>query len=129
MTGSQIVHLILVSRAIGEPSALLIEREPGIVEFPSLSLTEEQARNEETIVASIRELTGLESSVTGFLDGTGEARAQPPRGQFLLARVAGGAPSLSIAHLSWEWRPLARLLALQFIPKQMANELRSSMYD
>ncbi len=122
MTAAQIVHIVLVNRVAGEPSALLVEREPGIVELPSLALTAKESRDQDAIAAAICALTGLEASVAGFLDAGAAGE------RFLLARVAGGTPRLGIAHLGWEWRPLARLLTLQFIPKPMANELRSYMY-
>jgi hypothetical protein len=122
MTAAQTVHVILVNRVAGEPAALLVEREPGIVEFPALTLTAEEADDQDAIAARIRALTGLEATVGGLLD------AGIAGDRFLLARVVGGSPRLTVAHLGWEWRPLARLLTLQFIPKPMANELRSYMY-
>lgn len=116
-----------MSRATGEPSVFLVEREPGIVEFPTLLIDEVEEQDQASIVEQIRICTGLAVSLSGYVDPPAGALICPPGSRFLLAQRVGGRPEIRDPHVGWEWRPAATLLSLHFIPKLMVDELRSYM--
>lgn len=125
--GRIILYVFLVSRVIGEPAVLLVERQQGLVEFPALTLTPEELSDNETIVLRIKSETGLDAVVEGYIDVPSDASLTPPGSRFLLARVPGGRPEIAGECLGWEWHPVASLLSMEFLPKLMVNELRSYM--
>jgi hypothetical protein len=127
--GKVVVHVIVVAHTAGEPAVLLVEREPRIVEFPTLEIAEEDLADETAIAARIASDTGLEVTFEGYLAEPSGVMLSPPGSRFLLARAIGGRPQLSGPHVGWEWRPASNLLALQFIPKLMVDELRSYMNE
>lgn len=122
-----VVHLFITSTRTGETCVLLVEREPGVVEFPTLSLAAAELDDEDGILQRIDESTGLRVAISGFLEGPADAPLSPPGSRFLLARLIAGSPRIAGAHTGWEWRPGFNLLSLQFAPKVMVDELRSFM--
>jgi hypothetical protein len=121
------VHLFILSDATGEPCVFLVEREPGIVEFPLLTLTASEAQEEAALVARIEACTGLKVSLRGYVDPPAGTELYPPESRFLLARLVHGRPEIVTPHVGWEWRPAISLFSLQFVPKLMVDELRSYM--
>jgi hypothetical protein len=117
------LHVIVMSHAAGDDSVLLVERETGIVEFPSFDIDPLAIEDEATVLALIGAETGLQVVSMGFLDVQGDDR----KSRFLVVRSTGGSPRIASPHAGWEWRPAARLLTRQSIPKLMADELRSFM--
>jgi hypothetical protein len=124
-TTGVVLHLIVMSQATGDESVLLMEREQGIVEFPRIEMDPFQVENEAAVLARIASEIGLEVAIGGFIGA--DAGAPEGENRFLLVRSAGGAPRFIAPHVGWEWRPAARLLTRQSIPKLMADELRSFM--
>jgi hypothetical protein len=122
-----VIHVFVMSTATGETSVFLIEREPGIVEFPRLLLPSEQIDDESEILRQIEANTGFSVALSGFLDPPDDSPLSPPGSRFLLARLLHGAPRVADAHVGWEWRSGVSLLSLQFVPKLMSNELRTFM--
>ena len=121
------VHLFIMSRATGEPSVFLVEREAGTVEFPTLVTDDTEEQDEARIVDQIRACTGLTVSISGYVDPPAGALICPPGSRFLLAQRLSGHPEIREPHVGWEWRPAAMLLSLHFVPKLMVDELRSYM--
>lgn len=127
-THDAIAHLFLVS-TIGQATVVfLLETEPGVVEFPRLRLAAADLEDEDRLVHGIREQTGMEVAISGFLEHRpdGENGAV---GTLVLARHLGGSPRLSLAHVGWEWTPGSRLQTLPFAPKMMLDELKAFMND
>jgi hypothetical protein len=121
------VHLFLLSDATGEPCVFLVEREPGVVEFPLILLTPSEAEDEAALIAKIESCTGLRVSLRGYVDPPAGTTIYPPESRFLLARLVHGRPEIATPHVGWEWRPATSLFSLQFVPKLMVDELRSYM--
>jgi hypothetical protein len=127
VTGPVTVHLFIMSYVTGEPSIFLVEREPGVVEFPSLTLSTEEIDRGSGLVERIKASTGFSVSVSGFVDPPPDIEIRPPGSRFLLARLIDGRPSVDSPHVGWEWRPAASLQSMAFLPKLMADELWSYM--
>jgi hypothetical protein len=128
LTGAITLHLILISRITGVPSALLVECEPGIVEFPTLGVSARELDDERAIIARIKTETGLDAELESYLDLPSESSHAPLGSRVLLVKAMGGRPSFAAVHLGWEWRSVANLLSTQFIPKSMMDELRTYVY-
>ena len=124
-----VIHVFIMSNATGETAVFLIEREPGVVEFPRLVLPAALVDDEEEILQRIESSTGLAVALSGFLESPDDAPLSPAGSRFLLARLLRGTPRLAVDHVGWEWRSGTSLLSLQFVPRLMANELRSFMSD
>jgi hypothetical protein len=120
------VHLFLVSTIGAATVVFLLETEPGVVEFPELDVTPPDLDDESTLVHRIREQTGMEVAISGFLDQPldGDTRTV---GKLVLARHLGGSPRLTLTHVGWEWTPGSQLLTLPFAPKMMLDELKAFM--
>jgi hypothetical protein len=123
-----IAHLFLVSTIGPATVVFLLETEPGVVEFPPLDLDPTELDDEATLVRRIREQTGMEVAISGFLDHQPDGAATP-LGKLVLARHLGGSPRLTLEHVGWEWTPGSRLLSLPFAPKMMLDELKAFMND
>jgi hypothetical protein len=122
-----ILHLFLISTRTGETTVFLLEREPGVVEFPQLGVSEKDLDDESGLVRRIQDATGMDVAISGFLDPPVPAAIQPPNSKFLIGRVVGGSPRPRLPHVGWEWRLGNNLLSLQFLPKLMVDELRIFM--
>jgi hypothetical protein len=122
-----VLHLFLVNAIGGTTVVLLLESEPGVVELPRFTVTAPEMDDEARLVQRIRETTGIEAEVGGFIDPPPDAALHPAGGRILLARVVSGAPRLTIPHVGWEWTPGAQLVTLPFAPKVMVDELKSFM--
>jgi hypothetical protein len=123
-----VADLFLVSTIGPATVVFLLEAEPGVVEFPRLRLKASDLDDEARLVQRIREQTGMEVAISGFLDrqANGETASL---GKLVLARHLGGSPRLTLAHVGWEWTPGSRLLSLPFAPKMMLDELKAFMND
>ncbi|MHB8578083.1 MAG: hypothetical protein ACYDCQ_22460, partial [Dehalococcoidia bacterium] len=121
------LHLFLISTRTGETTVFLLEREPGFVEFPQLLVQDKELDDEPELVRRIRDATGMDVAISGFLDPPVPGVIQPANSKFLLGRVVGGTPKPTIPHVGWEWRPGSNLLSLEFLPKLMADQLRVFM--
>ena len=119
-------QLFLVSTIGPATVVFLLEAEPGVVEFPQLTLTAEEMDDEATLVQRIREQTGMDVAISGFLDQPRDGEAGP-LGKLVLARHLGGSPRLTLPHVGWEWTPGSQLLSLPFAPKMMLDELKAFM--
>jgi hypothetical protein len=127
-TSDAIAHLFLVS-TIGQATVVfLLETEPGVVEFPRLTLAPAELEDEGRLVQRIREQTGMDVAISGFLEHRPDGEAGEV-GTLVLARHLGGSPRVSLAHVGWEWTPGSRLLTLPFAPKMMLDELKAFMDD
>jgi len=115
-SGEILLHVVVVGHATGEPAVLLIEREPRVVEFPVLTLSEDELLDEERLIARVAVETGLDVLIEGFLEPGPENGTVSPQSRFLVVRSLGGTPSLAGTTVGWEWRPAAGLVGLQFIP-------------
>ena len=122
-----VLHLFLINSIGGTTVVLLVESEPGVVELPQFNVTAQEMDDEGRLVQCIRETTGVEAEIAGFIDPPADAALHPAGGRILLARVVSGAPRLTIPHVGWEWTPGARLVTLPFAPKVMVDELKSFM--
>jgi hypothetical protein len=122
-----IVHVLIISNRAGETALFLIEREPGIVEFPTLVLPAGMADDEEEIVRRVKLSTGLTVAINAFLDSPASQRTALPGSRFVLARILEGTPQIAGPSVGWEWRPGTNLLAREHIPKSVADELRTLM--
>jgi hypothetical protein len=120
--------LFLVSTIGPATVVFLLETEPGVVEFPRLTLTAEEMDDESRLVQRIREQTGMDVAISGFLDPVADDGAAPV-GKLVLARHLGGAPRMTLPHVGWEWTPGSRLLTLPFAPKMMLDELKAFMNE
>lgn len=128
MAGSDhVLHLFIISTRTGETSVFLLEREPGVVEFPQLDVSEKELDDESGLMRRIRDATGMEVAISGFVDPPTPGVLQPPNSKFLLGRVVAGTPHPTEPHVGWEWRPGNNLLSLQFLPKLMVDALRVFM--
>jgi hypothetical protein len=121
------LHLFLISSRTGATCVFLIETEPGVVEFPQITVEERLLDDEPELVRRIAEATGLEVGISGFLSPGAQESLGPGNSRFLIGRVTGGTPRPAVAHLGWEWRPGSNLLTLQFLPKIWVDELRVFM--
>jgi 8-oxo-dGTP pyrophosphatase MutT (NUDIX family) len=121
-----IVHLFLVSTIGAATVVFLLETEPGVVEFPRLEVEPADLDDEATLVRRIREQTGMDVAISGFLDHPLDGAAAPV-GKLVLARHLGGAPRLTLPHVGWEWTPGSQLITLPFAPKMMLDELKAFM--
>ena len=122
-----VLHLFLVNAIAGTTVVLLLETEPGVVELPRLTVGMEELDDEAALVRRVREATGIEAEISGFLDPPIDGAVQPGGGRILLARVVSGSPRVTLPHVGWEWTPGARLVTLPFAPKVMVDELKSFM--
>jgi len=127
VVGPVTVHLFIMSYVTGEPSVFLVEREPGVVEFPSLALSSDDLDGDSTLIERIRVSTGFTVSISGYVDPPPDTDIRPPGSRFLLARLIDGRPMVEGPHVGWEWRPAASLHSMPFLPKLMADELWSYM--
>ena len=121
-----LVHLFLVSTIGAATVVFLLETEPGVVEFPRLELEPADLDDEPSLVRRIREQTGLEVAISGFLDHAPDG-STAPMGKLVLARHLGGSPRLTLSHVGWEWTPGSQLITLPFAPKMMLDELKAFM--
>lgn len=121
-----IIHLFLVSTIGAATVVFLLETEPGVVEFPELEVEPPDLDDEAALVRRIREQTGMEVAISGFLDHPLDGDAGPV-GKLVLARHLGGSPRLTLSHVGWEWTPGSQLLTLPFAPKMMLDELKAFM--
>lgn len=122
-----VLHLFLISTRTGDTSVFLLEREPGMVEFPQLGVAERELDDEPGLVRRIREITGMDVAISGFVDPPSPGVLQPPNSKFLIGRVVSGTPHPAVPHVGWEWRPGNNLLSLQFLPRLMVDALRVFM--
>lgn len=120
------VHLFLVSTIGAATVVFLLETEPGVVEFPELEIEPTDLDDEAALVRRIRDQTGMEVAISGFLDRPIDGEAGPV-GKLVLARHLGGSPRLTLTHVGWEWTPGSQLLTLPFAPKMMLDELKAFM--
>ncbi len=121
-----LAQLFLVSTIGPATVVFLLEAEPGVVEFPRLTLAAEEMDDEATLVRRIREQTGMDVAISGFLDQPQDREARAV-GKLVLARHLGGSPRLTLPHVGWEWTPGSQLLSLPFAPKMMLDELKAFM--
>jgi hypothetical protein len=126
-SADHILHLFLISTSTGDTSVFLLEREPGVVEFPQLDVSEKELDDESGLVQRIRDTTGMDVAISGFLNAAATGVLQPDNSKFLIGRVVGGTPHPSAEHVGWEWRRGNNLLSLQFLPRLMVDELRVFM--
>jgi hypothetical protein len=122
-----VLHLFLISVRTGETCVFLLERRPGVVEFPALSIDPEELSDEEELIRRIAVATGLEVAISGYLSPSSGSLLDPANSKFLIGRVTGGTPHPTLEHVGWEWHPGKNLLTLQFLPKLMVDELRVFM--
>jgi len=126
--GDALANLFLVS-TIGQATVVfLLETEPGVVEFPRLQIAPPDLEDEARLVQRIREQTGMEVAISGFLEHRPDG-ADGAVGTLVLARHLGGSPRLTLNHVGWEWTPGSRLQTLPFAPKMMLDELKAFMND
>jgi hypothetical protein len=121
-----IAHLFLVSTIGSATVVFLLEREPGLVEFPRLDIELSELDDESALVQRIREQTGMDVAISGFLDHPLDGAASAVA-KLVLARHLGGSPRLTLPHVGWEWMPGSQLLTLPFGPKMMLDELKAFM--
>jgi hypothetical protein len=127
-TSDAIAHLFLVS-TIGQATVVfLLETEPGVVEFPRLQLAPPDLEDEGRLVQRIREQTGMDVAISGFLEHRPDGETGTV-GTLVLARHLGGSPRVKLSHVGWEWTPGSQLLTLPFAPKMMLDELKAFMDD
>jgi hypothetical protein len=124
---SSVLHLFLINSIGGTTVVLLLETEPGVVELPRLAIPPEELEHEDALRRRVRDATGIEVEISGFLDAPADAALHPEGGRILLARVVSGSPNLTLPHVGWEWTPGATLVTLPFAPKVMVDELKSFM--
>jgi len=122
-----VLHLFLISVRTGVTSVFLLERRPGVVEFPALSVIEQELDDEEELIRHIAKATGMEVAISGYLTPSSGSTLNPANSKFLIGRVTGGTPHPTLEHVGWEWHPGKNLLTLQFLPKLMVDELRVFM--
>jgi len=122
-----VVYLFLVNSIAGVPVVFLLETEPGVVEFPRIELAVEETESEESLRRRVREATGMEVEISGFLDPPAEVTREPRGSRILLARHAAGSPRITLPHVGWEWTSGRELMRMPFAPKVMMDELRSFM--
>lgn len=122
-----VLHLFIISTRTGETTVFLLEREPGVLEFPRVTVSAGELDDEATLVQRIRAATGLDVAISGFLAPHADGDIDPPNSRFLIGRMTGGAPRPAVPHAGWEWRAGNNLLTLQFLPKMMVDELRVFM--
>ena len=128
MADSEVVlHLFIINSIGGATVVLLLETEPGVVEFPRLTLPEADLDDEEALLTHVQAATGMVIEIHGFLDPPAGARLQPEGSRFLLARLVSGSPRLTLPHIGWEWTPGSTLASMPFAPKLMVDELKSFM--
>jgi hypothetical protein len=124
----RIVSLFLVSTIGPATVVFLLETEPGVVEFPQLEVGASDLDDEAALVQRIRDQTGMEVAISGYLDPSDNGSAAPV-GKLVLARHLAGSPRLTLPHVGWEWTPGSQLLSLPFAPKMMLDELKAFMNE
>lgn len=124
---TSVLHLFLVNSIAGTTVVFLLETEPGLVELPRLALPAEDVEDEGALCRTVREATGMEVEISGFLDPPSGATLQPPGSRILLARLVSGAPRVTLPHVGWEWTAGAALARMPFAPKMMVDELKAFM--
>jgi hypothetical protein len=122
-----VLHLFLINAIAGTTVVFLLETEPGIVEFPRLTIAPGEMDDEPALRARVREATGMEVEISGFLDPPPGTPLQPAGSRILLARLVAGAPRVTLPHVGWEWTAGAALVRMPFAPKVMVDELKSFM--
>ena len=122
-----VLHLFIISTRGGVSSVFLIEREPGMLEFPRIGVPAAVLDDEAALVARVRAATGLDVAISGFLAPQAGETIDPPDSRFLICRATGGSPRPAEPHTGWEWRTGNNLFTLQFLPKVMVDELRVFM--
>ncbi|HEY7296267.1 MAG TPA: hypothetical protein VH916_14575 [Dehalococcoidia bacterium] len=122
-----VLHLFIISTRTGDTTVFLLEREPGVVEFPQICATDKELDDEPELVRRIQSATGMDVAISGFLDPPAGTEIQPPHSKFLIGRVVSGTPRPGVPHVGWEWRSGNNLLSLQFLPRLMVDELRVFM--
>jgi hypothetical protein len=122
-----ITSLFLVSTIGAATVVFLLETEPGVVEFPRLTLAPHDLDDEDALVHRIREQTGMDTAISGFLDVPADDGAAAPVGKLVLARHLTGSPRVTLPHVGWEWTPGSSLVRLPFAPKMMIDELKAFM--
>lgn len=121
-----LAQLFLVSTIGPATVVFLLETEPGVVEFPRLTLDAATLDDEAALVSHIREQTGMEVAISGLLDPPASDAADAAV-KLVLARHLSGSPRLRLPHVGWEWTPGARLATLPFAPRMMLDELKAFM--
>ncbi len=122
-----VLHLFIISTRTGDTTVFLLEREPGVVEFPQIDASDKDLDDEPELVRRIQAATGMDVAISGFLDPPAGTEIQPSNSKFLIGRVVSGNPRPSVPHVGWEWRSGNNLLSLQFLPRLMVDELRVFM--
>lgn len=125
--GDHVLHLFIISTRTSETSVFLLEREPGVVEFPQITVADRDLDNEPELLRRIQTATGMDVAISGFLNPPSGRPIEPPNSKFLIGRIVGGAPRPTLPHVGWEWHPGNNLLSLEFLPKLMVDELRVFM--
>lgn len=122
-----VLHLFLVNSIAGATAVFLLETEPGTVEFPRLNLPAADLDDEDALRRRVREATGMDVEISGFLDPPPDAPLQPAGSRVLLARLVAGTPHVTAPHVGWEWTSGAALVRMPFAPRVMVDELKSFM--
>ncbi|MBI2760775.1 MAG: hypothetical protein HYX51_05045 [Chloroflexi bacterium] len=122
-----VLHLFLINSIGGSTAVFLLETEPGVVEFPRLTLATPELDSEEALSRRVREATGMDIEVSGFLDPPPDSPLEPAGSRILLARLVAGSPHVTVPHVGWEWTSGSELVRMPFAPRIMVNELKSFM--
>ena len=122
-----VLHLFLINSIGGATVVFLLETEPGVVEFPRLTLSTAELDDEGALRRRAREATGMEIEISGFVDPPPRAALQPEGSRVLLARLVSGSPRVTLPHVGWEWTAGAELVRMPFAPRVMVDELKSFM--
>jgi hypothetical protein len=122
-----VLHLFLVNAIAETTVVFLMETEPGVVEFPRLSVEPADIDSEEALCRRVRDATGMQVEIGGFLDPPPGSPLQPEGSRILLARLVSGSPRVTLPHVGWEWTSGAELVRMPFAPKIMVDELKSFM--
>ncbi len=122
-----VLHLFLVNSIAGSTVVFLLEAEPGVVEFPRLTVATADLDDEHALRQRVREATGMDVEISGFLAPPPDAPLQPEGSRLLLARFVSGTPEVKLPHVGWEWTSGAALVRMSFAPRVMVDELKSFM--
>ena len=125
--GDTVLHLFVINTIGGETVVFLLETEPGIVEFPRITLPAPEMDSEGALQHRVTEATGMTVELSGFLDAPADVPLDPPGSRILLARFVSGSPAVTLPHVGWEWTPGAGLVRMAFAPRFMVDELKSFM--
>src|SRR5581483_10292618 len=87
-----VLHLFIISTRTGDTTVFLLEREPGVVEFPQIDASDKDLDDEPELVRRIQAATGMDVAISGFLDPPAGTEIQPPNSKFLIGRVVSGQP-------------------------------------